>query len=460
MVLTRRQLLAVLGAGVGGLAGCTNPGSDTASPTDGSADEPTAPPSGPGPTPGHRPTATPRNPEPVAVGGAWPQYGADAGHTGVATAAGVPDGGRPYWHLRRVRSGPAVLAGGRLFHVAKLGADPSEPVTITRTREPDAGTAHPVYGEPYVVARDARDGRIQWSKPLDGPAAGWPAAAEGRVLVGVNGQVSAYEASSGTVAWHHDLGDEIVGDPTVAGDAVVVPIQGVVSGRDGEVLREPQVRAYALGNGDRRWTARPPKRANDVAVANDTVVVVSGGWDGTGVVEARSLADGQRRWRTRVPGDYFEGPVVVAGTVYLSSSTGVLHALDVDDGDERWQRVFDRRPSGVAADDDAVYVGAGGALTVLAAADGSERWTRALPGSVRTPAVADGVVYVGTNGERARLHALAAVDGTERWASAPFPFKTVEGDMVMAGVEAQPTVGDGAVFVSAVDGLYAFGPDA
>jgi outer membrane protein assembly factor BamB len=458
MLRSRRRFLAALGAGVGGLAGCANRGSDTPRPTDGPADVPSAPPSDPGDAPGGRPTATPRNPDPLSVDGAWPQYGADAGHTGVSPTAGVPDAGRAYWQLRRVRSGPAVLADGRLFHYAKLGAEPSEPVTMTRTREPDAGTAHPVYGEPYVLARDARDGRCQWSKPLDGPAAGWPAVADGRVLVGVNGQISAYGAASGAVDWQHDLGDRIVGDPTAAGDAVVVPVQGVVDGRDGEVLEEPRLRAYAVEDGRRRWTARPPKRANSVAIANDTVAVVSGGWDGTGVVEARSLADGGRRWETRVSGDFFEGPVVAAGTVYLSSSSGVLHAVSIDDGERLWERPFDRRPAGVAADDDAVYVGAGRALTALAAADGGERWAASLSGSVRTPAVGDGVVYVGASGENARLRALDAADGTERWASDPFPFQTVEGDTVMAGVETQPTVGDGAVYANAVDGLYAFGP--
>jgi outer membrane protein assembly factor BamB len=314
-----------------------------------------------------------------------------------------------------------------------------------------------VYGDPYVVVRDASDGRIRWTKPLDGPGAGWPAVDHGRVVAAVNGQVTTYDAATGAVEWRKNHAERVVGDPTVSGDALVVPLQGTVHGD--AVVQEPQVQCYDVDGGEPRWTAAPPKRANRVAVANDTVVVVSGGWDGTGVVLTHSLARGTERWRTRVPGDYFEGPVVAAGRIYLGSSDGVLHALSIDDGETRWTREFEHRPVGVAADDDAVYVGAGGRLASLAADDGSVRWSRdAFSGAVAPPAVGDGVVYVGSAGENARLYALDAVDGAERWASAPFPFQTVEGDMVMAGVDAQPALGDGAVYVSAVDGLYAFGP--
>ncbi|WP_372913043.1 PQQ-binding-like beta-propeller repeat protein [Salinigranum sp.] len=454
---SRRQLLAALAAGGGLLAGCAAREPDDATAGGAPAETPGSPPSSADTDASDRPTATPRSPEPLPVAGGWPQYGANAGHTGVSTSSGVPDDGRAYWHLRRVRSGPAVLADGRLVHYAKLGADPDAPVTKTRTREPDAGTAHPVYGDPYVVVRDASDGRIQWSKPLDGPGAGWPAVAGGRAVAAVNGQITAYDAATGAVEWSKDHSERVVGDPTVTGDALVVPLQGTVHGD--ATLQEPQVQCYDLTDGRPRWSADPPKRANRVAVANDTVVVVSAGWDGTGVVLSHSLARGTERWRARVPGDSFEGPVVAAGRVYLASSDGVLHALSVDDGETRWTREFERRPAGVAADDDAVYVGAGGRFAALAAEDGSVRWSREeLPGAVAPPAVGDGVVYVGTAGESARLYALDAVDGTERWASAPFPFQTVEGDMMMAGVESQPALGDGAVYVSAADGLYAFGP--
>ena len=452
--MRRRDLLASLGVG---LAGCTgrDPLPGTEFPVGPSTDSPT---SATTPPENERPTATPRDPEPLAVSGSWPQFGADAGHTGVTTNAGVPDDAESYWHLRRVRSGPVVLADGRLFGYAKLGADRSGEPTITRTREQPAGTSHPVYGEPHLLARDASDGTIEWAVPL-GPVAGWPAVADGRVVVGSRGRLAAFETSGGRVLWDHDLGDRNVGNPTVAGDAVVIPVQGSVDGRTGEVIHEPEVRVHGL-DGTHRWTVRPPKRGNRVVVAGDTVVVVSYGWDGTGIVLALSLADGSERWRVETVGDFFEGPVVADGTLYVSSSEGYVRALSLASGSEQWRREFERRPSGVAADAESVYVATGETLATLDAGDGSVRWTTATGRSGEeyfvTPAVGGRTVYAGTVGVDAHLFALDADDGTERW-SQSFPETVVEGDIVVSGLEAQPTVAEGAVYAYAADGLYAFG---
>jgi outer membrane protein assembly factor BamB len=454
--MRRRDLLAVMGVG---LAGCTGP--NPATPTAFRTSPPTASPTGaPTPTESDRPTATTRDPEPLSVSGSWPQFGADAARAGVTSSAGVPDDAEPYWHLRRIRSGPAVLTDGRLFHYAKLGADPGGRPTITRTREPPAGTAHEVYGEPYLLARNASDGAIAWSVPLSGFVAGWPAVADGHVVVGLRGRLAAFEASGGRMLWSHDLGERNVGNPTTVGDAVVVPIQGSVDGRTGEVLEEPAVRIHALDDGSLRWTVRPPKRGTRVAVADGTVVVASYGWDGTGVVLALSLADGTEVWRVETAGDFFEGLVVADGTIYVSSSERYVRALSLTDGSERWRREFERRPSGFAADAESVFVGSGETLASLAPEDGSIEWTAEANdrgNSFVALAVGEGTVYAGTAGVEACLSAFDRSDGTEQW-SHRFPNTVVEGDMVVSGLEAQPTVADGAVYAYAADGLYAFGP--
>jgi outer membrane protein assembly factor BamB len=445
---SRRDLLATGAATLAALAGCT---SEPPGPTD-------EPPPGesPGGSNGDRPTVTPRSPDPLEVAGSWRQRGGGPGHAGTTDATGAPDAGRPHWHLRRVRSGPAVVADGRLFHYAKLGEDRSGTPTKTRTREPDAGTAHPVYGAPHLVARDAGEGRIQWAAELPSVATGWPAVGDGVVVATSNGWLRAFDAEGGERRWRHDLEDRPVGEPTVAGDAVVVPQSGVVDGGSGDTVEAPLVRAYDLADGSVRWTAGMPRRGLSLAVADDAVVVVSHDYDQTGTVLALSLADGSERWRTDVDGGFFSGPVVADGTAYVAdggSGKGTLAALSVADGSVRWSV-----PGGgdsIAADGETVYAAGREGLVARNAADGGERW-RYEPGaeSFVAPAVGADAVYAG--GGFAGLAALAADDGSERW-SHTFPTQTVEGDMIMRGPQSQPAVVDGAVYVFAADGLYAFG---
>lgn len=461
----RRALRAIATAAPLALAGCSDrdaPGTATDDTgTGGTAtnrtdtDETTTAPTGDE----DRPTATERSPKSLDVAGTWPQFGADAGHAAATDATGLPEDGEPYWHLRRIRSGPPVLADGRLFHYAKLGEDTSGRPTVTRTVT-EVSTAHPVYGEPAIVARDASDGRIEWSQSLPDATRGWPAVVGGRAISCVKGQVAAFAASDGSPAWRVNVGDHSPGEPTVVDDAVVVPFAGAVDGQSGEYARRPSIRAYALADGEERWSVEPPKRQNGVAVSDGTVAVVSGGWDGTGVVRGLSLSDGSEQWRTEVAGDAFTTPVVADGTVYVGSYDDSVRALALDDGSERWRREFDDRPRGIAIDGESVYVAAGSTLSALAASDGAVDW-QVVPasesGSVQSVTVGTDAVYAGSIGVDAPLVVLDPTDGSERWRH-DFPDKVVGGDQVMGGVENQPVVADGSVFANAVDGLYAFGP--
>lgn len=448
---SRREVLATSAGALAALAGCAGgPPGTAGSPTGGDdGDPPTTTARG---DDGDRPTATARDPEPLDVSGEWPQRGGGPGHDGVADSGGIAGDGDVYWHLPRVRSGPAVVADGRLFHYAKLGEDRGGQPTLTRTREPEAGTAHPVYGVPYLVAREPVEGRIEWATQLPEEARGWPAAGDGLVVASTGRSVGAYEADGGAERWRHDLGDRPVGEPTVAGDAVVVPLGGVVDGGSGDVLHEPKVRAYGLDDGEERWTVQLPARGLRLAASEDAVVVVSHDFDGAGTVLRLSLADGGERWRRDVSGGFFGSPVVAGDVVYVPDGDGRVLALALADGRERWAAAAG---DGVAATDDAVYVG-GDSLVALDAADGTERWTvESEDGTFGAPAVAGDAVYAGGNWTDLRV--VERDTGTGRWAHS-FPTQTVEGDMVMRGLAAQPAVVDGGLFAFAVDGLYAFGP--
>ncbi|MFB6087877.1 MAG: PQQ-binding-like beta-propeller repeat protein [Haloarculaceae archaeon] len=453
--LTRRRTLRGVGVAlVAGVAGCS--GDDGATTSPGSDDE--TPGAGDGDDSGDRPTVTDRNPRALDASGAWPQAGGDPGHTGVTDANGVPNDGAVYWQRRRVRSGPAVLRDGRLFHYARLGADASGRATITRTREPDAGTAHPVYGEPHLVARDAVDGSLQWSAPLPSESRGWPAVASGRVLSAVSGRIAAHETATGDALWTEDIGEKDVGTPVVTEGTAVVPVQGVVDGDT--YVQRPAIRAFDVADGSEQWSVEPPKRGNYLVVSGDTVVVVSADFDERAVVLGLSRSTGEERWRETVPGGFFDLPVAAGGQVFLTNQTNTVRALSASDGSEVWAERVGGQPVRVAADGESVYVAVGSRVLALAHGSGDEQWSvTAGSRSEYASAVAVGAdtVYAGWEGVEAPLTAFDRSDGAERW-SHTFPNKTVEGDIVRSGVAAQPVVADGGLYVFAVDGLYAFGP--
>jgi outer membrane protein assembly factor BamB len=344
--------------------------------------------------------------------------------------------------------------------VGKIGANPTAPPTVTRTRDEPVGTAHSVYGQPALFARDASEGTINWTLPIESLGVHWPATDDGRVFVSTGDAVRAVDARTGTTAWRVDLDDRSVGPPTVARGRAVVPIHGVVSGE--EYVEEPAIVGYDVATGKRRWSVQPPKRHSRIAVAERTVFALTGDFQASGVVLALSLADGSERWRVDVSGGFFVEPAIADGAVLVGADDRLL-ALETDDGSERWS-VDVHNVNGVAATASTAVAG-GSSLHAVSLADGSERWTMPYPqddgdgsGSYVTPAIGGDTVYAGTDGFPGQLLALAIESGEEHW-TASFPETVVDGDMVVAGLAAQPTVADGAIYAPAFDGLYAFGPE-
>lgn len=454
MPSTRRAFLTAAGAAA--LAGCSGSPTvtDTLSPVP--SDPTDTPPDG-----DERPTMTRRDPTPLDVSGAWPQRGFRPGHGGVTAAPGVPSSGEPYWRLARVRSGPVALADGRLFHYARLGEEPDGPRTVTPSPERYSTGRSPQgedssQGEKYLVCRGAREGRIRWRRRLDFRS-NVPVVASGLVVVAGDGTVAAFRASDGRPEWHHDLGARTAQASTVV-DGTVLAATSYVREND----RKPDVRAYDAADGTHRWTRPSPKWRADVAAAGETVFSLSSQFQVGSVLTARSLANGSERWTVSFDDNGIPAPPVVAGdTVYVAPDNGGVVALDRATGDERWRYDAETRNIvGVAASDDAAYLVDDGRLLVLDPADGGERWSATTKGEAGyrgTPAVGRDVLYLERGGIPADVVALSPADGSERWRH-QLPQTVVHGDMVTAGLAAQPAVADGAVFAFAEDGLYAFGP--
>ncbi|MFI9380515.1 PQQ-binding-like beta-propeller repeat protein [Kutzneria sp. NPDC052558] len=112
---------------------------------------------------------------------------------------------------------------------------------------------------------------------------------------------------------------------------------------------------------------------------------------------------GTVRWQRDLEGAVTPGPVIGAdGTIYASSSAGVLHAIDPATGQDRW--TYDSGYTGggdlsvsslVLPDGDIVFAPPGPRLLVLSPS-GRLLWSVVLPGAPTSPASVDGQrIYVG-----------------------------------------------------------------
>lgn len=358
---TRRQVLAAVGAGAAGLAGCLSP-------------------------------STPSN-DLGAVDGDWRMVGRDGGHT------------------RRVDAGPAepglawetALDGGRAAGTPSL-ADGRLYVPVDAVSE----AARHRY---RLHALGATAGDERWQVPLRSDPNPSPAVVGDYVVVTARrgtetGRVVAFERRGGAEEWLYDVDARLTAPPTVHRGTVYVPDwRGRVhalSAFDGSVHWSRQVG----GDGSSRTFAEP------VAVRDGTLYLGSLSGE-TGVV-ALDAGTGAERWSRST--DVVTGGPVVDGDLVVVRSHGLVVAFDAD-GTRRWSFnaiESDGRP--MAVDEHRVYVPARGDLYAVDRS-GEKAWTYESPdGPAGTPTVVGDDVFV--RGED-RLVALSRTNGEERWTASP-----------------------------------------
>lgn len=166
-------------------------------------------------------------------------------------------------------------------------------------------------------------------------------------------------------------------------------------------------------------------------------------------------------WRS--PVDASSSPVLGDGALFAgarSDEDDVVRAVDLDDGDRRWEYSLDAELSGIAYDDGTVFVTGGSegtaVLEAVDARDGEGRrlWRHDLAEAdsfaPSVPVVADGTVYVarhyaiGGESPPPALFAVDAADGGVRWTgdgfSATMPVATA-GVVYSAGRAYDPADG-------------------
>jgi hypothetical protein len=361
--------------------------------------------------------ATPPADRPLPTdGGDWPQEGYDAARTGYWPDGDPVRDAVTYWTLDAGGEGAVVDDGVVNVH----GRADGQPLTV----------------------RDPADASVRRSMSLvDYGVNAPPAVGDGLVFVTTFIEVFAFDLQTGDRAWRGPEMDGIHGAPTYANGTVFVAsggYQGV----------QAQVRAFAADTGEERWRVELDAwRTGSVAVRDGIAYLqTDSGFHaidaetGGVVFEDSSLSNG-----------HWVDPVVGEDHVYTVDD-GELVAVDAAAGEERWRRGGDVRGTPVLADGE-VYAGGDDQVVAYAAADGSRQ--RELPGGMPLARVGDVCYVAGDPTGWLRGVRASGGDDAERWT-----VRTPEvqvADAIYRGIYGVTPL-DGALWVSAADGVHGLGP--
>lgn len=159
-----------------------------------------------------------------------------------------------------------------------------------------------------------------------------------------------------------------------------------------------------------------------------------------GVIYALELATGKERWSAELDAPAGSAsPLVVDGVVVVGDQGGIVHAFDPATGAQRWATTVEGAIDGAAASVGHLVLTAteAGRAYAIDARTGAITWKTALPAGVtRSVTASADTVYIGAGGI---LIALRLSDGTILWQST----------IGATGSCGTPTVADGLVFDAA-----------
>jgi outer membrane protein assembly factor BamB len=280
-----------------------------------------------------------------------------------------------------------------------------------------------------------------WSRPASNGPTDLAGDAAGAVVLHGDDRVTAFDAS-GREQWAQRL----------PGSGANLLPPAIDSSRVA-VATEDELVIFDRADGSVRWRVRTDSPVDVIAFTGprggDELVLDS---NRAGDLEARSVADGALRWRTREPGEVRarlglddRGRVVALWSVPLRP---MLRALDVTTGRVLWERLLWADSSAPVVTGDLVLVGTGdgnfhSSVSALALADGELRSQVVVPASfdpTLDPAVdGDRVVVIDHFGT---VTAVDPVRGVERW----------HRDLGTPVLRTRVVIGSRALAVSTADG--------
>lgn len=296
-----------------------------------------------------------------------------------------------------------------------------------------------------VRSYQAKNGRSVWRQKLKVTVAAGVGGGAGKILIGSQqGEVIALDDSNGDILWRQKLSSEVLAPPKADENVVVVrTADGRVTGlsaNEGKVLWNYQRSVPLLS----LRGVSAPEIVGDRALA---------GYD-NGKLVALSLTDGKVIWEKSVAVprgrtelerlvDIDADLQVIDNTVYAAAYQGNLAALDIQTGNQIWEREISSQEGFDVAQGEAVYITDEDSY-VWAIQDGSGdslwRQTRLLRRNVTAPAIVGEYIVVGDL--EGYLHWIARSDGR-------FVARQELGD---EPITSQPVVAGGILYVMSSDG--------
>lgn len=234
---------------------------------------------------------------------------------------------RPRWTLRPTS--------------ARTAWDASEDAFVLLDLEAEAPTT--------IAAFDLADGDRRWCRELDprhddGDPVATSFTGDGLLVALPGGDglaVSLLDADSGEPRWERELTGVDRGDYLGALGEDTFLLGGSEEYRLAEERPStpggPVISAFSTEDGDPvwSWTAEPNEIAHVVGIDGGQVQVVVRSADGVRLL-ALDVEDGEERWQRETPGGAFEA--TLRSGVLLMRTPARLDALDAADGEPRWQR--------------------------------------------------------------------------------------------------------------------------
>ena len=165
-----------------------------------------------------------------------------------------------------------------------------------------------------LVAVDTTSGEILWRADTGPDATGTATLADGVVYIAHSGgenpaALFAFDAETGDLIWQHDA---LLYSPSVSGTI------GFTGSTEGDVA------AIDLATGDEMWRTKVGGEVRPFPVTSDIVYVPS---DGDRAIYAYDAATGDLLWSIAVAGGMYEGPAVVDGRIYVTTTFGMVQAF-------------------------------------------------------------------------------------------------------------------------------------
>ena len=336
-----------------------------------------------------------------------------------------------------------------------MAGAPGTPVVVPGTD----GEQVVIATETAVIALDTLTGQENWRvTPPDGVYPRSLVGGETAVYVGAPGGLLALRTRDGQTLWQTPIRGEVLWPPLLDGDALYVGTAFVGPG----ILPNPAGRAwlYALeaATGQPRWgvetaayTLTTPAAAGDLVVSGGSLLsdadVEEGGMLRLHAFDRRS---GALRWTADSPDGLLKSLAVDERHVYFLAYTDMLYALNRDNGAAAWRYPTENWSPGFSYAAGTLYLGSdNGFLHAVDGMAGTAVWQSQLEGIFNAPRArpalaGDWLIFQGNDN---RLYGLQRATGAITWRTEPQPRSRM---MVV--------VGNGRLFLVGQDNtLYAYG---